>query len=141
MTINNQANNKKLILKQHAEIWSKGNIALCDEMYTEDFICHFWGGPDWFGPQGVKERVANIRRAFPDWREEVEDIIAEDDKVATRFTSYHMGEFQGIPATSKQVAVGEVAIFRISEGKIAEQWVFHDIAGLRAQLQENAKPG
>jgi hypothetical protein len=56
--------------------------------------------------------------------------------VVTRFTSYgtQTGEFQGIAATHRRVKVKEVAIFRISNGKITEQWGFPDIAGMRAQL-------
>jgi len=129
--------NKNLIQRLHSEIWSDGNIDICNEFYRPDFVCHFLIGPEWHGPEDVKEHITALRAAFPDWREEIEDIIAEDDMVVTRFTSYgtHSGEFQGIPATGKHVKVRAVAIFRISDGKVAEQWGFPDIAGLREQLR------
>lgn len=76
------------------------------------------------------------RKSFPDWHEHIEDIIAEGDKVAIRFTSRgtHKEEFQGIPPTGKQVTVSEVAIYRIADWKIVEKWGFPDIVGLLRQL-------
>lgn len=135
--------NKQMVLHLHREIWSNGNLDLCDEVYAQDFVCHFLVGPEWHGPEGVKDHIKALRAAFPDWREEVEDIIAEGDRVVTRFTSYgtHRGSFQGIPATGQAVVVREVAIFRLRNGKIVEQWGFPDIAGLRDQLLEPTEPG
>lgn len=128
--------NKNVVLRLHSRLFSEGDIDICDEIYAPDFVCHFLIGPDWHGPEGVKEHVTALRDAFPDWHEVVEDIIAESDMVVTRFTSYgtQTGEFQGIAATGRHVKVREVAIFRFSNGKIAEQWGFPDIAGMRAQL-------
>ena len=80
--------------------------------------------------------VARQRTAFPDWTETIEDIIAEGDKVVTRFTSRgtHKGKFMGVPPTGKKVKITEVAVFRIADGKITEQWGFPDLQGLRQQL-------
>jgi len=107
-------------------------------VYAPEFVCHFLIGPEWHGPEEVKEHINALRTAFPDWREEVEDVIAEGDKVVTRYTSYgtHQNSFEGIPATGRPVVVREVAIFRIMNGKVVEQWGFPDIAGLRRQLVE-----
>jgi predicted ester cyclase len=57
-------------------------------------------------------------------------------QVVTRWTSRgtHQGEFEGIAPTGKQVTVAEVAIFRITEGKIAEQWGFPDVMALLRQV-------
>ena len=84
--------------------------------------------------------VTRHRTSFPDWTEHIEDIIAEGDRVVTRWTSRgtHQGEFEGIAPTGKQVTVAEVAIFRIANGKIAEQWGFPDIMALLRQV--GAKP-
>jgi steroid delta-isomerase-like uncharacterized protein len=135
--------NKQMALYLHREIWSNGNLDLCDDVYAQDFVCHFLVGPEWHGPEDVKDHIKALRGAFSDWREEVEDIIAEGDHVVTRFTSHgtHRGTFQGIGATGKAVVVREVAIFRFENGKIVEQWGFPDIAGLRKQLLEPTEPG
>jgi predicted ester cyclase len=67
----------------------------------------------------------------------VEDIIAEGDKVVIRFTSTgtQEGEFAGIAPTGKKVTIREVAIFRLADGKIVEQWGMPDIHGLLEQLK------
>ena len=128
--------NKEIVRKQHVEVWSKGNLAIVEEIYSPNFVCHFIVGPEWRGYEGVKEQVTMHRRSFPDWTEEIEDIIAEGDKVVTRFRSHgtHKGEFQGIAPTGKRVTISEVAIYRIENGKIAEQWGFPDVFGLQRQL-------
>ena len=63
-------------------------------------------------------------------------MIVEGDRVATRFTSRatHRGEFMGIPATGRRIEIGEVAIFRMRDGRIAEQWAYPDTATLQQQL-------
>jgi steroid delta-isomerase-like uncharacterized protein len=128
--------NKAIVRLTAEEVFSKGNLAIVDEIYAPDFVCHFIVGPEWKGPDGVKNNVQQHRTSFPDWNEQIEDIIAEGDRVVIRFTSRgtHKGEFEGIPPTGNQVTIAEVAIFRIADGKIAEQWGFPDIMGLLRQL-------
>ena len=128
--------NKAIVRLQHEEVWSKGNLAMVDEIYASDFVCHFIVGPEWRGREGVKQQVSRHRTSFPDWDEHIEDIIAEEDKVVTRSTSRgtHKGAFEGIPPTGKQVAIAEVAIFRIADSELVEQWGFPDIQGLLKQL-------
>lgn len=141
MTSNDQLEaNKNIVIRLHREIFSEGKVDKVDEFYTADFVCHFLVGPEWEGPSGVRKHVENHRRAFRDWREEVEDIVAEGDRVVTRFINYgtHRDEFMGIPATNRQVVVREVAVYWIANGKIAEQWGFPDISGFRQQLLEGS---
>lgn len=135
--------NRNLVLRSHAEVWSAGDLAAVEELYSPDFVCHFLVGPDWRGPDGLRSQVARLRSAFPDWKESVEDVVAEGDRVVTRFTSTgtHLGEFQAIPATGARVVVREVAIHRIADGRIAEQWGFPDVAGLREQLEAAQRSG
>jgi predicted ester cyclase len=68
----------------------------------------------------------------------VEDVVAEGDRVVTRFTSSgtQLGEFQGVRATGRRVAISEVAVYRFAGGKIAEQWGFPDVLSLQRQLAE-----
>lgn len=80
--------------------------------------------------------VRKHRISFPDWNEKVDDVIAEGDRVVVRFTSTgtHLGEFEGIAPTGKKVRIQEVAIFRLADGKIVEQWGVPDLHGLLQQL-------
>ena len=75
-------------------------------------------------------------KAFPDLHLTVEDMIAEGDKVVTRFTSRgtQTGAFMGIPPTGKQVTVSSIVIARIADGKIVEEWGLDDQMGMLQQL-------
>jgi steroid delta-isomerase-like uncharacterized protein len=128
--------NKALVRLTADEVWSKGNLSIVDEIYAPHFLCHSIAGPEWRGREGIRQQVTNHRVAFPDWHEQIEDIIAEGDRVAIRFTSQgtHKGEFQGMLPTGRRVNISEVAIYRIADGKIVEQWLFPDIARLQRQL-------
>ena len=134
------SDNKAIILRSEAELWSKGNLAVADELYSADFICHFVGGTEWKGIQGIKSEVAGQRAAFPDWNENVDDIIAEGDRVVIRFTSSgtQRGEFAGMAPNGKKVTIHEAAIYKVVAGKIVEQWGFPDSQSLMQQLMAPA---
>jgi steroid delta-isomerase-like uncharacterized protein len=74
--------------------------------------------------------------AFPDLYYTIDDMVAEGDKVVLRLTSTatHNGLFQGIPATGKKISFKSVDIFRVTEGKITDEWSFPDVLGLMQQL-------
>ena len=118
-----------------SEIWSKGNVDLIDDLFAEDFVGHFPAGTV-HGRDGVLDRVVAHRTAFPDWTETAEDTIADRDRVVVRFTSRgtNLGKFLGNPPTRNHVEISEVAIFRLSNGKIVEQWVYPDMLSLQRQL-------
>ena len=130
------AENKAIILRSEAELWSKGNLAVAEELYGPDYVCHFVVGPEWKGVEGIKAEVAQHRTSFPDWHERVDDIVAEGDRVVIRFTSTgtQRGAFAGLEPNGKRVAIQEVAIYRVVGGKIVEQWGLPDLHGLMEQL-------
>ncbi len=127
--------NIKLIHMVFSEIWSKGNVDLIDDLFAEDFVGHF-PGQTLYGRQALVNTVKAHRTSFPDWTEEIKDTIAERDRVVVRFRSRgtNLGEFIGNLATGNQVDISEVAIFRLSNGKIIEQWVYPDMLSLQRQL-------
>jgi steroid delta-isomerase-like uncharacterized protein len=135
--------NKRLVLRSHEEVWSQGKLELVEELYSTDFVCHFLIGPEWRGPDGVREHVSSHRVSFPDWTEEIEDLFAEGDKVVARFraSGTNLGSFGGNPPTGRAVSISEVAIYRIADGKIAEQWGFPDLLGMHRQLGLTELPG
>lgn len=128
--------NKELLRRAHAEVWSQGNLAAADELYAPDFVCHFIAGSEWKGVEGLKEEVRRHRTSFPDWHEHVEQIVAEGDFVVTRFTSTgtQRGVFNGLPPTGKSVKISELAVHRIANGQIVEQWGYPDVLSLNQQL-------
>ena len=84
----------------------------------------------------MKQRIPGYEAAFPRYALDVEDLIAEADKVVLRFTfsATYGGGFMSIPATGQQVAVPGIIIYRIADGKIVEHWMLVDSAVLMQQL-------
>ena len=80
---------------------------------------------------------------MPDFRTEIQDLIAENDKVVARvlMTGTHTGDFYGIPATGKHVEFTGVFIVRIVNGKIVEHWGEEDSYSLLLQLGLKLKAG
>jgi steroid delta-isomerase-like uncharacterized protein len=111
--------NKTLVLRFVEEFWSKGNLSAADELMAPDVTIH---QPKVAGITGLKAFNTSLRTAFPDWYSTPEELIAEGDKVAERWTGRgtHRGEFQGIAPTGAQVEVPGVVFYRLVDGKIAE---------------------
>ncbi len=124
--------NKALVLRAHAEVWSGGDMAAADEIYAAEFFGHWTGRPDTHGRVEFKAFVTDARARFPNWNETVEQVVAEGNLVVTRFTS--RGTFEGEPSHGKEVTMPEIAIYRIVDGKIVEQWTVADILSMRQQL-------
>lgn len=128
--------NKELVRRFFAEVLNEGNLDRIDALVTPDYRLHAVGFPDPMDREAHKGFVATIRAAFPDWRESVEEIVAEGDRVVARVVGRgaHRGEFMGIPATGRQVEVVSVNIDRIADGRIAERWLLPDTLGLLRQI-------
>jgi steroid delta-isomerase-like uncharacterized protein len=88
------------------------------------------------GLDGLKETLTRIRRAFPDSQWKVEEQIAEDDKVVTRFlwSGTHQGEFLGIPATNRAIRVWGMVIDRFEERKVKSTRILLDTSSMMQQL-------
>jgi predicted SnoaL-like aldol condensation-catalyzing enzyme len=77
--------NKALARRVLEEMFNKGNLDLADEVFAPDYVDHDPAMPeDIRGPEGFKEYVSMFRTAFPDLHLEIEDQVAEGDKVVTR---------------------------------------------------------
>ena len=88
------------------------------------------------GVQGMNEVISACRAAFEHLNVTVDDMVAEGDRVAARFTArgIHKGVFMGLPATGKSITMTGIEIFRIENGKIAELWGEANLLGLMQQL-------
>ena len=84
----------------------------------------------------VKRLFAQFRLAFPDWREEIVQLVAERDTVAGRFrcSGTHLGEFLGEAPTGKRMEVEEVFFVRAEDGRFVEFWALEDSLGRMRQL-------
>ena len=82
-TTGSSARNRALSARYY-EAWNSGDLRIPDEIFAEPFFIHDPGSPVSLvmGPDGVKGRITDYRAAFPDLKIEVEDVVAEGDKVA-----------------------------------------------------------
>ena len=120
--------NIDVVLRAHHEVWNNKRYDLIPEIYAEDYEAHFICELETRGQDGMREFVSGHHKSFPDWTEKVVDIVADGDRVVTRYISHatHKGEFAGIPATGRRIEINEVSIHRVLNGKIVEQWGFPD---------------
>ncbi len=131
------AEENKAIVRRFWGVWEEGNIDLVDELLAPDYINHTPASPDQpTGPEGVKGVVAMFRSAIPDLRVIVEDMIAEGDKVAVRYTleGTHEGELFGVPPTGRRLSIKSISVERVSDGKIREHWRVTDSLDMMQQL-------
>ena len=128
--------NKLLAQRVWEEVWHQGQLSRIDDLFTPDFVRHDPGGRELQGTEQNRQFIGSLRAAFPDVHYTVEDQIAEGDKVVVRyrFRGTHLGAFQGMPPTGKQVTYTGILIYRIVDGKIAEQWTEFDLLGFLRQL-------
>ena len=128
--------NKAILRRVLEEVLNQKNLDLADEFYATSYVNHIPPNPEIRGPEGFKQLFAMQFAAFPDFHLTAEDIIAEGDKVVTRwtFTGTHEGELMGLPPTGKKVMVTGMVINRFADGKIVEDWENYDILGLMQQL-------
>ena len=135
--------NKALIQHFVEEAFNKGNLDIADEVYASTFISHESSGPVDRGPEHVKNFVNMYRSAFPDGHTTIEDLVAEDDKVAYRWTyrGTHRSELMGIPPTGQHVTITGITIDRIPGGKIEAEWNNFDQLGMLQQLGVVPAPG
>ena len=128
--------NKSIVRRWIEEGWNKHNPAVVDQFYSASYVQHDAGQPPLQGREGLKQYVGVFLTAFPDLRFTIDDLIAEGDKVAWRFTSTatHTGSFMSIPPTGKHSAVTGSVVFHLADSQIAEGWVNFDAMGLMQQL-------
>jgi steroid delta-isomerase-like uncharacterized protein len=134
--------NRALIRRLYEDVFNQRNLALVDELCTSDQAFH--NPPTTLhGREEFKQLLSLYLTAFPDARFTVEDVIAEGDRVASRYTfrGTHQGELMGIAPTGKQVTVSGIIMNRIVGGQVAEGWLNFDALGMLQQLGAIPAPG
>ena len=100
------------------------------------FVYHRPGMPDVIGLTDMGQVVESYRRAITDMDGGIDDLVAEGDKVACRWSgdATHKGDLMGVAAIGKAITLSGIAIYRIANGKIQEEWDYTDLFGLMQQL-------
>jgi predicted ester cyclase len=118
--------NKSIVRRIWEEAWQAGNLATIDELVDANHVLHAYAEDLAYGSgaDGFKRLVSGSRAWFPDAQLTINDLIAEGDKVVTRYTT---------EVTSSAVTTG-IWIDRIRANKVVESWVDWDRLGLFRQL-------
>jgi predicted ester cyclase len=106
----------KALVRRLMEAINKGNLDVVDELFTPDLA------------RSTKRSFTAFRSAFPDWRMEIAELVAEGDTVVGRFrcSGTNQGEFKGVPPTGKRMEVDEVYFLRVEDGKFVDFWELED---------------
>ena len=127
----------KRTMIRFTEFINTASETLAAELISPDAIFHVPGRSEPMrGPAGYLAIIQMMRGGFPDIQWTIEEMVAEGDKVAARFTmrGTHLGTFFGTPATGKKIAVQALNIYRLSGGQIVEETGQPDLLGLLQQI-------
>lgn len=119
------------------EVWGGGNLGFLDQVCSADYVQHNPGVPEPVrGVEAAKQLVQSYRNGFEHLQVTVHDSFASGDRVVTRWSTFgrHTGDLFGIPATGRQATATGITIQRISDGKIAEEWIEINLLGVMQQL-------
>jgi steroid delta-isomerase-like uncharacterized protein len=135
--------NKALLRRYFEEAWNKHNPDAVEGFYAPDLVNHSAppGMPN--DRAGLKAGLGMFLGAFPDVKVMSDFLVAEGDKVVSRWTmtATHTGEWLGTPATGKRIEMTGITIARVAGGKIAEVWFESDQMAMMQQLGVIPAPG
>jgi predicted ester cyclase len=133
--------NKAVLTRFWTEVWDQGKLEVVDEIFHPNFVDHGLApGLTKQGPDGAKEAVMQFRTAIPDLYLKIEHMVAEGDKVLTRWESGGtqsgpLASARGtIPPTGKKAVVRGFTLNRLEDGRIIDAWDNFDIMGMLQQL-------
>jgi steroid delta-isomerase-like uncharacterized protein len=125
------------------EVWSRGDLALVDELVTDDYVEYEPTRSDPIrGPEALKERVAQYRQGIPDLTRTIEEALVDETTVAIHYTATgtHESPLLGIDPTKREIEVDGVFISHVTGGRLAEGTDVWDAFGLLRQLGALPEP-
>ena len=128
--------NEQIVRDACRIIWTEGDLSRISEFYAEDFQTDYpitnWGS----GLKGLKDLAIMQREAFPDYREQIDELIDAGDKIIVVLTirGTHLGPLPNFPATGKSMEFRDVTIIQIENGKIVKQSGLSDYFTVYNQL-------
>jgi predicted ester cyclase len=128
--------NKDVARRFVETIFNQKRTDALDEFMLPDVVLHHSGRTLTPGLEGIKRHQRELFTGLPDLHYEIEDLVAEGDRVVLRLTisGTHRGEYWGFAPTGRRVAMTAIHVLRLVDGKIAETWSESDALGTREQL-------
>jgi len=118
-------------------------LSLLDQVYDPAVVVHDCSAPgDIHGLDSLKLYYEGSHTGFPDFKCVFDDIFVSGDNIIFRWTitGTHTGSLRGLPPTGKAVRFSGVAIDRVANGKIVEEWVYFNVLDLFQQLGFSLTP-
>ena len=130
------AEENKVLVRRYVELIHRGDLEGGEALVASTFAFHMPGMSQPLDREGFRQLFIGLRAAFPDITVTNDALVAEGDLVAGRWLTRatHLGDFQGIPPTGRQVAITSMDLNRIVDGRIAERWHEFDALGSLQQL-------
>lgn len=126
----------KAIIRRAFEAWNAGDLDLFEELWAADYVHHDPAEPEVRSLEDYKRYVAYVHSSYPGMGFTVEDMLAEGDKVAARYT-WRATDTVGRPdrpPTGRQMTMTGISMYRLASGQIAEMWTNWDQLGYYRQL-------
>jgi predicted ester cyclase len=129
-----------LVERFYFEAWNRWDDGAVAEILTADFLFRGSLGDHARGRDGFRAYRDKVRSAFPDFRNEVRELVAEGERAAVRLrcSGRHGGELFGLAATGRRVAYDAAAFLRARDGQLCEVWALGDLEQLRSQIVRTA---
>jgi steroid delta-isomerase-like uncharacterized protein len=127
----------RLLRQITEEIWCQRHYERIDELISEDFVDHVeMPSLEGTGRARYRASVRLVHDAFSDYHEEIEFIVADDEKAVSyvRVTGTNDGDLMGIPATGRNMDVRVIGILRFADGQVVERWGIGDSLTQMQQL-------
>jgi steroid delta-isomerase-like uncharacterized protein len=126
----------KAIIRRLVRAEEIGDWATVDELTAPNYVYHNPSWPVLTHEEHKQQVLIGFMAAFPDVKYNIEDMIAEGNYVVIRYSiiGTHKGEFAGIPPTNKRIELTSLCVFRLADGKVAEQWVENNSLVFMKQL-------
>ena len=136
----------KTVVERYGELWNTGDLSIVDELLTEDFLLRNPDGGESAGRAAFKAGVAHHHDTMTGFRVSIDDVVAEGDMMAIRFTArgVHTGPFLGSDPSGKPLTWTGMQLLHFRDGRIASIWHQPDDLSLFRQLgrvQETAAAG
>lgn len=126
-----------LIARFYGDLWNRWDDTAVDQVLDADFTFRGSTGTETRGRDGWRSYRDMIRRAAPDFRNDVLEVIADGDRAAARlrYTGRHQGPLAGMPATGRRFEYAGAAFFTSRHGRLVSAWILGDLDTLRRQLR------
>jgi steroid delta-isomerase-like uncharacterized protein len=130
-----------LVRRFYADVWNRWDDAALDDLLDEDFVFRGSLGDEVRGRDGFRGYRDKVRAGFPDFHNEVVEVVAEGERAAARlrYSGHHRGAILGVAATGALITYDGAAFFAAGNGRLSRVWVLGDLDGLRRQLAAAAR--